>query len=202
MSKKQLLGSLCLVSLILLGLLTTTMFGESDAKPGVGGPGASATAAYMKFEGLDGECQDKDHKGWSDIASFNHEIINPMIEGRMGNHQGKPALGEILVTKEIDKSSPKLAEAICNGHAFPKVEIHLSEYFAGGTGSVVYYAYELKNVIITSYSVGGSTKGEEVPMEEFSLNFEEIKWTYMETDSKGVSEAVLEFTWNVEEAQP
>lgn len=27
-------------------------------------------AAYIKLDGVEGECQDKDHKGWSDLASF------------------------------------------------------------------------------------------------------------------------------------
>ena len=31
-------------------------------------------AAYVKFGGIDGETLDKDHKSWSDLASFNQVI--------------------------------------------------------------------------------------------------------------------------------
>ena len=42
-----------------------------------------------------------------------------------------------------------------------------------------YYRYELKNVFVTSYSTSGdSSGGETVPVEQFSLNYEEIKVTY------------------------
>lgn len=38
--------------------------------------------------------------------------------------------------------------------------------------------YELKNVLVSSYQVGGAGQSENVPTEEISLNFEEIKVTY------------------------
>ena len=34
-------------------------------------------AAYIKFDGVDGEAQDKDHKGWSDIMSFSQGLHQP-----------------------------------------------------------------------------------------------------------------------------
>jgi type VI secretion system secreted protein Hcp len=36
-------------------------------------------------------------------------------------------------------------------------------------------------------------------MEEFSLNFEEIKVTYTENDAKGKSKGNIEYSWKVEE---
>ncbi len=34
-------------------------------------------AAYIKFDGVDGEAQDKDHKDWSDLASFSQGLQQP-----------------------------------------------------------------------------------------------------------------------------
>jgi len=66
---------------------------------------------------------------------------------------------------------------------------------------VTYYAYELKNVLVTSYSVGGSGQSDDVPMEQFSLNYEEIKVTYTENDSKGKKKGNVEYSWKVEEGE-
>ena len=41
--------------------------------------------------------------------------------------------------------------------------------------------------------------GDAVPMESFSLNFEEIKQTYTEYDSKGKKQGNVEMGWKVEE---
>jgi len=34
-------------------------------------------AAYIKFDGIDGESQDKDHKEWIDILSFSQGMHQP-----------------------------------------------------------------------------------------------------------------------------
>lgn len=158
-------------------------------------------AAYIKFDGIDGEVTDKDHKAWTDLSSFNQAITQPG-GGATGatRRRGDVILDDIVCSKELDKSSPKLAESVCKGKVFPKVEIHLTASYTDA-GRVTYYAYELKNVLITSYNIHGSGQAEDVPQEDFSLNFEEIKVTYTETDSKGKSKGNVEYSWKVEEGE-
>ena len=36
-------------------------------------------AAYIKFDGVTGECKDKDHKGWSDLLRSAKGFINPAV---------------------------------------------------------------------------------------------------------------------------
>ena len=158
-------------------------------------------AAYIKFDGVDGEAQDKDHKGWSDLATFSQGITQPGGGGTgPTRRRGDVVLDDIVVVKELDKASPKLAEAICKGKVFPKVEIHVTASYTDA-GRVTYYSYELKNVQITSYAISGSGQSEDVPTEQMSLNFEEIKVTYTETDSKGNSKGNVEYSWKVEEGE-
>ena len=61
---------------------------------------------------------------------------------------------------------------------------------------LTYYAYELKNVQVTSYQVGGNPESR--PQEQMSLNFEEIKVTYTECDNAGKKKGNVEYTWKVE----
>jgi type VI protein secretion system component Hcp len=62
------------------------------------------------------------------------------------------------------------------------------------------YKYELSNVLITNFYCFGDTS-EDAPVEEFSLNFEEITVTYTEFDAEGKSKGNVEFTWKVEEGE-
>ena len=158
-------------------------------------------AAYIKFDGIDGEAQDKDHKAWSDLASFGQGLHQPG-GGATGatRRRGDVILDDIACSKELDKASPKIAESICKGKVFPKVEIHLSASYTDA-GRVTYYAYELTNVLVTSYNIGGSGQAEDVPVEDFALNFEEIKVTYTEADSKGSTKGKVEYSWKVEEGE-
>jgi type VI secretion system Hcp family effector len=100
----------------------------------------------------------------------------------------------------LDKASPKIAESVCNGKVFPKVEIHLTASYTDA-GRVTYYAYELTNVLVTSYNISGSGQSEDVPTEDFALNFEEIKVIYTEADAKGKTKGNVEYSWRVEEGE-
>ena len=157
-------------------------------------------AAYIKFDGIDGEATDKDHKGWTDLAAFSQLITKPGQGTGATRRRGDVVLEDLHCTKELDKSSPKIAEAVCKGKVFPKVEIHLTASYTD-SGRVTYYAYELKNVQVVSYDISGSGQADDVPMENFSLNFEEIKVTYTENDSAGKKKGNVEYTWKVQEGE-
>jgi len=157
-------------------------------------------AAYIKFDGIDGEAQDKDHKSWTDLAAFSQLITKPGQGTGATRRRGDVILEDLHCTKELDKSSPKIAEAVCKGKVFPKVEIHLTASYTD-SGRITYYAYELKNVQVVSYDISGSGQADDVPMENFSLNFEEIKVTYTENDNTGKKKGNVEYTWKVEEGE-
>jgi type VI secretion system secreted protein Hcp len=158
-------------------------------------------AGYIKFDGIEGESVDKDHKGWINILSFSQGIHQPG-GGSTGTarRRGDVILDDIAVSKLLDKASPKIAEAVCLGRVFPKVEIELTASYTDA-GRVTYYRYELKNVLVTSYSVSGAAQSEENPAEDFSLNFEEVKVTYTENDNKGKKKGNVEYGWKVEEGE-
>ena len=138
--------------LIILGFVLVSPFVTIDA----------SAAGFIKFEGLDGESKDKNHKGWSDLLSFNQ------ITSRQDSTSARdnPSISEISVVKELDKSSPKIAESIAMGKVIPKVEVQLTK------NDDTYYSYELTNVIITSYTLSGDA--DDRPTEEITLYYEKI----------------------------
>ena len=156
-------------------------------------------ALFIKFDGVDGEAQDKDHKGWSDILSFSWGL-HKAGAGATGQtrRRGVATVEDVVCTKEYDKSSPKLAEAVCLGKIFPKVEIHDTTTYGDGNRAV-FLKYELKNVMVSSHNVSAAGGGDAVPTETMSLNFEEVKQTYVEYDAKGGKKGNVEMTWKVEE---
>ena len=158
-------------------------------------------AAYIKFDGVEGECKDKDHKGWSDLESFSQGSHQPGGSATGATRRrGDVIMEDITCTKELDKASCKIAESICKGKVYPKVEIDVTASYTDA-GRVTYYRYELTNVLVTSYNISGAGQSEAVPVEDFSLNFEEIKVTYTENDSKGKKKGNVEYSWKVEEGE-
>ncbi len=153
-------------------------------------------AVFIKFEGVDGESQDAEHKSWSDLVAFSHSISRPSSESGSPRTSGA-VFHDFTISKELDKSSIKLQESASTGKFFPKVDIHLTANT--GKGMVTYYTYELTNVMVTSYSISGSGTSGQVPMEQISLNFGAIKVTYTETGKDGGEKGKVEYSYNVEE---
>ena len=157
-------------------------------------------ALFIKFDGIDGEAKDKDHKQWTDLQSFSWGL-HKAGAGATGQtrRRGVVTVEDVTCTKEYDKSSPKLSEAVCQGKVFPKVEIHDTATYGGSRAT--FMKFELKNVSITSHNLSAAGSGDAVPVESFSLNFEEVKQTYVEYDHKGSKKGNVEMTWKVEEGE-
>jgi type VI secretion system secreted protein Hcp len=156
-------------------------------------------ALFIKFDGVDGETNDKDHKQWSDLLSLSWGL-HKAGAGATGQtrRRGVATVEDVTCMKEFDKSSPKLAESILNGKVFPKVEIHDTTTY-GDAGRQTFLKYELKNVMVSSYQTSAAGGGDAVPTDSFSLNFEEVKQTYIEYDAAGKKKGNVEFGWKVEE---
>lgn len=139
-----------LLPTVLVFVLSGSMFLAAEA----------SGAIYMKIEGLDGESIEDNHKNWIDVLSLSDSSNSKPVTGEGDLPK------EIILVKELDKSSPKLAESLLRGKVLPKVWLDLCPR----EKSTCFDTFELINVIFTSYSISGSS--EQVPMEEFSLNFE------------------------------
>jgi type VI secretion system secreted protein Hcp len=159
-------------------------------------------AGYIKFEGNDGESKDREHKGWTDILSMEQTIHKPTPPGATGvqRRRADTVCEDIVVQLVIDKVFPKLGENLCKGKVFPKVEIQLTRSYTD-TGRAKWLAYELKNVLVTSFSAGGQCQSSEIPSGEVHLNYEEIKLTYFEADESGKEKGSVPMTWKVEEGE-
>lgn len=156
-------------------------------------------AAYIKFDGVDGESVHDSHKNWSVLETFSQMLHKPGAGGTgTARRRGDVVFEDIQCSKLLDKSSPKLAEAVAKGKVFPKVEIEITASTTDNA-QVTYYRYELKNVLVSSYSVGGGNQDK--PVESFSLNFEEIAVVYTEADSQGSKKGDVKYGWKVEEGK-
>ncbi len=152
---------------------------------------------YIKFTGVDGEVEDANHKNWCEVIAFDQSHMMQLTDTSPFRGRAAPLFDDIRIVKTIDKASPKLAEAVCTANIYPTVEIHVTASVSGAN-RVTYLAYELGNVLITSYLISGAAQSEDVPCEEVTLCFEQIKMTYTEFDALGKAKGNVEYTWTLE----
>lgn len=136
-------------------------------------------AGFVKFDGIEGAATDQDHKGWTLIDSISLPVHRSIPSGAKDfqRARGETSLGDIVLVRELDKASVKLAEACAAGKFFASVEIHLTTDVKGKAEP--YLKIVLKNVVISSYSFHGVASGNPIPSEDLSLNYSEIEWNYV-----------------------
>ncbi|XAL99000.1 type VI secretion system tube protein Hcp [Phycisphaeraceae bacterium D3-23] len=138
--------------------------------------------AFLKLADIKGEATDLEHKDWIIIQSMSSPIFRSIPEGAKDHQRtkGETTLGDIVVVRELDKSTTKLQEACANGTFYPEVEIHFCSTVKNKQEP--YLKYKLSNVIVSSYSFHGTSSGDPLPSEEITLGYTEVEWTYVVLD--------------------
>lgn len=136
-----------------------------------------AVDAFLKFDaGITGESTDEKHKDWIELLSFSLGASQPVSTGSAtgGRTAERVNMSDLSAMKIVDKATTDLFLSCCNGKHFKKVQLEICE---ASENKHCYLAYEMEEVIVSSFQASGSSGGEK-PTESFSLNFGKIKWTY------------------------
>ncbi|MFH1101546.1 MAG: type VI secretion system tube protein TssD [Methanobacteriota archaeon] len=156
------------------------MFQEGDAT-------VTETSIEMLIEGqTQGVIEGEGHQGWIEVNSFYHEISVPYE-----NDTGLPSPSEqrqhkpITITKEIDKATPQLYQALCQEEP---LTITLSWYRIDPTNMKEswqqYYTITLQNARIVIYKEYDASSPK---LFGFNNNYLKIDWTYDTGSSFGES---------------
>jgi len=135
-------------------------------------PALAAADIYLQIPGIPGDSPDRDHPGWIEVQSYQNEMGRGAISA--GGASGRTATHEIVVTKFLDKASPKLHEAMARGTHIPKVTIELMR--GSGESRVKYMQITLTDVLISRIA-SAAGKGP-MPTEQVSLNYANEEVSY------------------------
>jgi type VI secretion system secreted protein Hcp len=154
---------------------------------------------FVKFDGIEGESQDSQHQKEIELLSINWGADQSGTSGYGGGAGGgKVAMRDINMTKRFDKASPKLMLACCKGDHIRNAVITLRK--AGGEQQE-YMFIKLNDVIISSVSAGGSSEGgDDIPLEELSVNFGKIEVEYKEQKEDGTLGGTVKAHWDVKKS--
>jgi len=155
--------------------------------------------AFVKIDTIPGECTDEKHKDWIAIQSFSHGMtqqVSASASAVGGRTTGRVDMQDFSMVKTLDKASPKLALACCNGEHIKTVTIELCK---AGKDPQKYMEYKLSDVVVASVRTGGSAQGgDSLPTEEVSFHFGKIEWTYTVLDSaSGKPKGNLSAMWDL-----
>ena len=152
---------------------------------------STAQKGYLKMGDIKGESTDREHKDWIIIESFNQAMEKGQTMTGATRRRSSVDFKDIVFSKMLDKSSPKLMEACAKGMVIPDVEMDMV-----GADGKTFYKVILNKVSISGVRSESNCNPKCEVREEVSLNFSKITWEY--TDSRG---GKVTATYNVETGQ-
>lgn len=138
---------------------------------------------FLKLDGIKGESTDSKHKGEIELESFswgNHNMSDVASSSGTGGGAGKVAFQDVHATTLVNLASPLLMLACATGQHLKTALITARKQ---GTEQQDYYKVTLTDVLVSSYQSGGS--GTPIPVDQFSLNYGKIEYSYQAQDEKG-----------------
>ena len=150
-----------------------------------------ALNAYLKLKGqkqgeIKGSVTQKGREGKIMVIAASHEVLSPR-DAASGLATGKRMHKPFVITKEIDKSTPLLYNALVNNENITEWELQFWTPNKGkGTGTEKqYYTVKLTNASISDISFHMlNNKNPELVMyaeyEEISFTYQKISWTWVD----------------------
>jgi type VI secretion system secreted protein Hcp len=156
-----------------------------------------AVDMFLKIEGgPQGESRDKAHGKEIDVLAWSWGISNSGTAHMGGGAgAGKANVQDMSLTKYIDKASPDLMLACCNGKHYDSAVLTVRK---AGENPLEYVIITMSEVMVTAVSTGGSG-GEDRLTENVTLNFAKVKVKYVEQTAKGGEGDKPEMTYNIAE---
>ena len=138
---------------------------------------------FLKIDGVDGESADDKHKGEIQVLSFSHGATNAGSAGiGTGQGTGKVQMQDFHFTAHTSKASPKLLLKCATGEHIKKVVLTCRK---ASKDPLEAYVYTLTDCFISSHQGGGSAHSEVLPVDQFSINFGQIEFSYTEQKADG-----------------
>ncbi|MBL7998525.1 MAG: type VI secretion system tube protein Hcp [Candidatus Kapabacteria bacterium] len=138
---------------------------------------------YLHITGPDikGDSTDNLNKGAIEFDSWQTGNGMAITGSRSANGNasvGRPIFSELVISKQLDSSSPYLLQNCIKGTTIDQMIIR--QYRASKTERVMFLEITMTECIISSYSM--SSPGEGIPSEVFSINYGKIQYKYTDTD--------------------
>ncbi len=179
---------------VLLFLIPASTAAAQDGDPDqpmivgmVPGP-VAAVDMFLKIDGIDGESVDEAHSDWIEVQAITWGPTGSPVRATTAVRQrgterkrpGRVKYGDITLKKGYDASSANLVEACANGKHIANLVL---EWTTTDTDGSRYMRIQLQDVTISSYRIDAT--GGDRPTESITLNYAEIKTSYISQEQRG-----------------
>ena len=163
-------------------------FAFAFALPFLAGSAQAAFDAYLLLPSISGEATDEKHLNWIRILSFSQS---------QGHSIGavREQFADLTLIKRVDQASPLLMLACARSQPFATARLQLVHL---DPRRLVFYDIQLSNVLVSALSACHRIADSNAPpLENLSLNFKFIAWTYTAFGPPGLPVEIDHACWDI-----
>jgi type VI secretion system Hcp family effector len=129
------------------------------------------------FDKANGESTLKGKENWVEVFSWDWEVEaeTSYTSSTGGTAVGKPRPGVLRFDHKYDTASHVILGYLCNGRAFPKMQLQMMKTAVGGV-PVTYFTMDLEGVFITKVSNSSNDDGN--VLQSVEIVFKTVKIDY------------------------
>ena len=155
-----------------------------------------AVEIFLELDAVEGESQKTGFVGKIDLLSYSWSSSQSATrQSGTGGGSGQANVGDIAISKYMDKATPVMYNYLLTGQHFDKGKITVRKVTGGKP--LDYLVIELEEVIISSYHTGSGNAGDDRIFENMSLNFRKFKMTYTVQDGKGAGASKIPVEYDI-----
>ena len=152
---------------------------------------------FIKLGDITGESKADGHVGEIEIMSWSWgSTQSGSTRSISGSTAGKVNVQDLTFTKLVCSATPNIVGAVCTGASFPLALLTCEKSAGNGKKPVQYLKIKLKDVLVSSHSIGGSN-GSDTHTETITLNFGAVETTYTPMNADGTPGAAKPVAYNV-----
>jgi len=153
----------------------------------------------MKIDGVIGSSKCTQHKGWSEVYSWNWGMSSNRKSVQVTN-ENKTSLNEISIVKPISIDSPDIRLLFAKGENISNVEFSITPVIAKREAAKKLLHMKLEGVMIKSIVSGGSID-DDFFKEHITLLFDKIQFEYSHGGPRSADGTIVfedhDFAWDV-----
>lgn len=154
-----------------------------------------ASDVFLKVDGIKGESTDVNHQDEIELLAWSWGVAEVFIvSGGGGIVGGKPKFTDLVVTKHVDKASPKLLRACLT--ATHVNDVVLTQRKAGA-GKVNFLVITLKDVLVASLNDVEADAAPR-PVETVQFTFAKVIYEYVPQKPNGQPDTPVTLRWDVQ----
>jgi type VI secretion system secreted protein Hcp len=151
---------------------------------------------FLKIDDVNGESRDAKHANEIDVLSWSWGETQAGAASRSvgGASASRVQFRDVSITAKMSKASPILFQACAKGMPYRQAVLTARK---AGKAQQDFYMMKFYDVVVTSYQSGGSAKGDEVPIDQFTFNFGKVEIEYKPQKPDGSLDAGIKAKWDV-----